>query len=85
MLDNTKSERYKCSNVSGNIPISQFAATSSHDLSNICKMESNNGNKPALRLSPRVKELLGLESRVTIGGFDPMPYFSRKVKDLCFG
>ncbi|KAB8070343.1 pyridoxal phosphate-dependent transferase [Aspergillus leporis] len=44
-------------------------------------MESNNGNKPALRLSPRVKELLGLESRVTIGGFDPMPYFSRKDVD----
>ena len=38
-------------------------------------MESNSGSKPDLRLSPRARELLDLESRVTAGGFDPLPYF----------
>ncbi|OJJ07431.1 hypothetical protein ASPVEDRAFT_142104 [Aspergillus versicolor CBS 583.65] len=41
-------------------------------------MESNTGSKPDLRFSPRVKELLDLESRVTAGGFDPLPYFFDK-------
>ena len=38
-------------------------------------MESNSGSKPDLRLSPRARELLDLESRVRAGGFDPLPYF----------
>lgn len=38
-------------------------------------MESNSGSKPDLRLSPRARELLDLESRVTAGGFDPLPCF----------
>ncbi|KAJ5465477.1 hypothetical protein N7530_009264 [Penicillium desertorum] len=41
-------------------------------------MESNSSKKPDLTLSPRVKELLDLESRFTVGGFDPMPYFFEK-------
>ena len=38
-------------------------------------MESNSGSKPDLRLSPRARELLDLESRVTAGGFDRLSYF----------
>ncbi|KAJ5979997.1 pyridoxal phosphate-dependent transferase [Penicillium waksmanii] len=38
----------------------------------------SNSSKPDLKLSPRVKELLDLESRFTAGGFDPMPYFFEK-------
>lgn len=41
-------------------------------------MEPNNGSKPDLRLSPRVREHLDLESCVTAGGFDPLPYFFEK-------
>jgi hypothetical protein len=38
----------------------------------------SDSGKPDLKLSPRVKELLDLESRFTVGGFDPMPYFFRE-------
>lgn len=41
-------------------------------------MSKNGANKPELRLSPRVKELLELEARYTAGGFEPMPYFFEK-------
>ncbi|KAE8343516.1 hypothetical protein BDV24DRAFT_172896 [Aspergillus arachidicola] len=41
-------------------------------------MESDSGKKPDLKLSPRVKELLDLESRFTVGGFDPIPYVFEK-------
>jgi hypothetical protein len=43
-------------------------------------MASNNDNKPVLKLSSRVKELLDLETRYTAGGFDPMPYFFEKAQ-----
>ena len=61
-----------------NYSINLFATTSLHDLSNLTSMASNKGNKSDLKLSPRVKELLDLESQFTVGGFDPMPYFFEK-------
>jgi ornithine--oxo-acid transaminase len=43
-------------------------------------MSSNNENKPDLRLTPRVRELLDLETQFTVGGFEPMPYFFDKAR-----
>jgi hypothetical protein len=69
---------YKYSNIPVKI-FKQFARCHfTHDLSNLGDMESNSSKKPDLTLSPRVKELLDLESRFTVGGFDPMPYFFEK-------
>lgn len=43
-------------------------------------MSSDNKKKPDLKLTPRVRELLDLETQFTVGGFEPMPYFFEKAQ-----